>query len=143
MQKYFDSNSIKIIIFTILLYAFVCFILYSIKLIREDIIANKIYKLANQEDVLTPHELLELHKKKAPFKRQSISTVFNFPGVYIIHNLDQDIYYVGQGRKVLDRASQHFRGHGNGDVYADYKYGDDFVIQFISLDYSGYSLLLS
>ena len=31
---------------------------------------------------------------------------------------------MGQGKAVLDRVNHHFSGRGNGDVYADYKYGD-------------------
>ena len=52
----------------------------------------------------------------------------DFPGVYILHNLDKDMYYVGQGKRVMQRVGNHFAGHGNGDVYADYKYGDRFSI---------------
>lgn len=46
---------------------------------------------------------------------------------YIIKT--KDLYYVGQGKAVLDRVNHHFSGRGNGDVYADYKYGDFFTIQ--------------
>ena len=35
---------------------------------------------------------------------------------------------MGQGKAVLDRVNHHFSGRGNGDVYADYKYGDFFTI---------------
>ena len=35
--------------------------------------------------------------------------------------------------------NQHFTGHGNGDVYADYKYGDSFLIKIVKLSSSGYS----
>lgn len=38
------------------------------------------------------------------------------------------MYYVGQSITVLHRAAHHFQGRGNGDVYADYKYGDNFEI---------------
>lgn len=36
---------------------------------------------------------------------------------------------MGQGKAVLDRVNHHFSGRGNGDVYADYKYGDFFYHQ--------------
>ena len=32
-----------------------------------------------------------------------------------------------------------FSGYGNGDVYADYKYGDSFYIRLIKLSDSGFS----
>ena len=65
----------------------------------------------------------------------------NFPGVYILHNVSKDMYYVGQGQKVLNRVNNHFTGKGNGDVYADYKYGDVFTISIIALEGSGYDTL--
>ena len=59
-------------------------------------------------------------------------------GVYIFHNESKDLYYVGQAKRLFFRINQHFTGHGNGDVYADYKYGDDFAIKIIPLADSGY-----
>ena len=60
-------------------------------------------------------------------------------GVYIIHNQTKGMYYVGQAKRVFFRVNQHFTGHGNGDVYADYKYGDDFAIKIVKLSNSGYA----
>lgn len=59
-------------------------------------------------------------------------------GVYVIHNKTKDIYYVGQAKKLFSRVNQHFTGHGNGDVYADYKYGDEFTVKIVRLSRSGY-----
>lgn len=64
-----------------------------------------------------------------------------FTGVYILHNESKDMYYIGQSVRVLSRVSQHFTGHGNGDVYADFKYGDTFTIRCLSLANSGYGSL--
>lgn len=61
-----------------------------------------------------------------------------FTGVYILHNVTKDMYYVGQSARVNQRVRQHFTGHGNGDVYADYKYGDDFTVRAIAMEGSGY-----
>lgn len=61
-----------------------------------------------------------------------------FTGVYILHNETKEKYYVGQSVRVLSRITQHLTGHGNGDVYADYKNGDEFTVQTISLISSGY-----
>ncbi|XME04500.1 GIY-YIG nuclease family protein (plasmid) [Lachnospiraceae bacterium C1.1] len=62
----------------------------------------------------------------------------DYVGVYVIYNLDKDLYYVGQAKRMLFRVNQHFTGHGNGDVYSDYKYGDRFIIKLILLSESGY-----
>ena len=77
---------------------------------------------------ITPEEFFEIKK------HQNGDVV----GVYIIHNETNGRYYVGQAKKLFFRINQHFTGHGNGDVYADYKYGDDFAIKIIRLSESGY-----
>ena len=65
----------------------------------------------------------------------------DFTGVYVLHNKSKDMYYVGQSVKVIDRVGQHLTGHGNGDVYADFKYGDEFEVSTVSLVDSGYGSL--
>lgn len=65
----------------------------------------------------------------------------DFTGVYVIHNKTKDMYYVGQSTRVVGRLIQHLTGHGNGDVYADYKYDDDFELNVVSLRESGYDSL--
>ena len=65
----------------------------------------------------------------------------DFTGIYVIHNKSKDMYYVGQSVRVVGRVRQHLTGHGNGDVYADYKYGDKFEINLVSLRESGYDSL--
>ena len=60
-------------------------------------------------------------------------------GVYVIYNMDRRMYYVGQAKRLYFRVWQHFTGHGNGDVYADYKYGNRFIIRFVPLNSSGIS----
>ena len=51
------------------------------------------------------------------------------------------MHYVGQGQQVFRRVNSHFTGRGNGDVYADYKYGDEFTIRMIALSESGFLTL--
>ena len=65
----------------------------------------------------------------------------NYSGVYILHNKTKNLYYLGQGKQVLNRVNAHFTGHGNGYVYADYKCGDRFTIRTIRLESSGFSYL--
>ena len=65
----------------------------------------------------------------------------DYTGVYILHNVTQDKYYIGQAKSVLQRVTAHLTGHGNGDVYADYKYGNVFRVKTITLAQSGYDSL--
>lgn len=61
-----------------------------------------------------------------------------FTGIYILHNVSKDMYYVGQSVRVVQRVRNHLAGRGNGDVYADFKYGDRFTIRGVAMDGSGY-----
>ena len=79
---------------------------------------------------ITPEQLFEIRERQK-----------GFTGIYIILNKDKDMVYVGQAQNVFNRANNHFTGKGNGDVYADYKYGDRFIISFISLVKSGFDNL--
>ena len=49
-------------------------------------------------------------------------------GCYVFLNQTKNIYYVGQSKNVLKRINQHLNAKGNGDVYADLKYVDKFII---------------
>ena len=102
----------------------------------------KIESLAAGAEELTPEEFFKLRNYSFGGRgtpKYALSK--NFSGVYIIYNHTKDTYYVGQAQKILDRVNNHFTGRGNGDVYADYKYGDRFTIKMISLENSGYSNL--
>lgn len=78
---------------------------------------------------ISPKRFLELYKNK-PFEK---------PGVYIIHNETKRMYYVGQSVRLSSRLKDHFSGHGNPDVYADYKYGNKFRIRWVFLDGSEFT----
>jgi len=104
--------------------------------------SKKIEGLQNGTLEMFPQEFMTMRKDFLVGRgRRSYSLKYNFPGVYILHNVTKDKYYIGQGRKVLDRVNMHFTGHGNGDVYADYKYGDIFTIKIIALAKSGFRTL--
>lgn len=99
---------------------------------------RKIKGLAENTLEVSPEEFIEMRKKWLEGKRLSPETqALNFVGVYILYNKTKNKYYVGQGRRILNRVNSHFTGKGNGDVYADYKYGDEFTIKMISLENSG------
>lgn len=63
---------------------------------------------------------------------------FDFTGIYLIYNVWRNEYYIGQSKSVLKRLKQHFTGYGNPDVYYDYRNGEEFVIQTLSLTASKY-----
>lgn len=62
----------------------------------------------------------------------------NVPGIYVIYNRTKRMYYVGQSDRLISRVNNHLNGRGNGDVYADYKYGDRMIIKLIPIKRSGY-----
>ena len=62
-------------------------------------------------------------------------------GCYIITNECNDMIYVGQGKKVIDRLNAHFIGEGNQDVYQDYISGHEFTVEVLPLSGSGYDTL--
>lgn len=88
---------------------------------------------------LTPVEFNDLRTQKKG--NTYISKAYNIPGVYILENHSDNMFYVGQGKKVLDRVHSHFSGRGNGDVYADFKYGAKFTIKIIPLQQTNYTNL--
>ncbi|MDA2302627.1 GIY-YIG nuclease family protein [Bacillus cereus] len=105
-------------------------------------IREQIFGLANNTLELTTKEFLEMRNKSFGGKGRALySNNYNFAGVYILHNKSKYLYYVGQGKQVLNRVNNHFTGKGNGDVYADYKYGDYWTIKMIALEKSGFNTL--
>lgn len=119
---------------------FLLIILSIYRIHKQEQIRKRIIELVENSYMFTPEEFFELRSSK---KRNGglVVNEFNDPGIYILYNLNKELYYVGQGKKVLNRINAHFSGSGNGDVYADYKYGDSFGIRIVDLTYSGYSSL--
>ena len=99
-------------------------------------ISKKIKRLSEAEKEISVTEFLTLRKEKQHGNKLYASE-HDFAGIYLLHNKTKDMYYVGQGRRVMSRVNNHFTGKGNGDVYADYKYNDEFTIRFLSLENSG------
>ncbi len=130
-----SQNGVRIIVILIfIIFMLIC--VYFFKNSRKD----RIKKLARKNESTTPQEFFKLRKKVSGKRR--VTTFDNeFAGVYIIYNETKDMYYVGQSKHVLARVNSHLTGHGNGDVYADYKYGDNIAITLIPLEGSGYGNL--
>ena len=115
----FGSESITVLIIAILMLAGGLFGL-SAKIFSTD----RVKRISKGETTITPKQFLKLRKEKE---------MPVFKGVYVLHNKTRNKYYVGQGINVMARINQHFSGKGNGDVYADWKYGDRFRIKIIPL----------
>ena len=113
-----------------------------IPLVQKSIIKDKINSLANNELEMSVNEFFKMRNKSFG-GRGSPQYVKSrqFSGVYILYNKTKNMYYVGQAKYIFDRVNAHFTGKGNGDVYVDYKYGDEFTIKMISLEKSGYNSL--
>lgn len=110
------------------------------RFIRSRGVKQRVRALARNAAEMSPEEFFRVYRRSRDKKRY-ISRRYDYPGVYILYNRTRNIYYVGQAASVLSRINQHLTGHGNGDVYADYKYGDRFVITSIRLRGSGFSSL--
>lgn len=145
---FFSNNSSEFggliafgIVVIILVFVFVIgYAIYIQKKKKE--IREKIDLLASNAIEMNPNEFFKIRNKSfggqgsPKYARQ-----YNFEGVYILYNETKKMYYVGQATKILDRVNAHFTGKGNGDVYADYKYGDSFKIRMIALEKSGFCSL--
>lgn len=107
------------------------------KRIRE--INQKVNELSNNETEMSVSDFLRMRNQTFGGRGSSQYVKDKqFSGVYILYNKTKNMYYVGQAQYIFDRVNAHFTGKGNGDVYADYKYGDEFTIKMISLQKSGY-----
>ena len=111
--------AIGIILFILIIYfASKVYIAYRTEKEREEYRNN----IVKNNIPMTPEEFYEKAR------------LVDFEGVYVIHNLSKDMYYVGQSICVADRVKSHLSGRGNGDVYADYKHNDRFEIILIALE---------
>lgn len=110
------------------------------KCIRE--INQKVNELSNNETEMSVSDFLRMRNQTFGGRGSSQYVKDKqFSGVYILYNKTKNMYYVGQAQYIFDRVNAHFTGKGNGDVYADYKYGDEFTVKMISLEKSGYKSL--
>ena len=108
----------------------------------KEIVKAQVHGLANNSLKMSPKEFLAMRKETLGGRGSpSLALKQNFAGVYILYNKTKKMYYIGQAKSILNRVNAHFTGKGNGDVYADYKYGDTFTIKMIALSKSGFRSL--
>lgn len=85
---------------------------------------------------LTPGEFFQLRSRYAGHMYS-----FDFRGCYVLHNLANNKYYVGQSIHVLQRVNNHFSGRGNRDVYFDFRCENPFEIHMIDITTTNYCCL--
>lgn len=100
-------------------------------------------KLVSSEQGIPVEEFLKMYDTRTYDYRSKQNDIkimksVDFEGVYILHNIKKDIYYVGKGSQVFRKIDRHFRGHGNSMVYEDFKKGHKFRIRAIRFQNSGY-----
>ncbi len=133
-------EEIVILLLLIIIIVFIAYLIISVK--NKIIERKKINALENNATEMTPYQFLYIRNQSVSGRgKLHQSSKYNLPGVYILFNMTRNMYYVGQGQKVFDRINNHFTGKGNGDVYADYKYGNQFTIKIIYLKTSGFKTL--
>lgn len=75
-------------------------------------------------------------------EEQKTKFLSDFTGIYIIHNITKNKYYVGQGINVNRRMIEHFsKSKSKNGIYADFINGDSFEYKQIKLSKSGYDSL--
>lgn len=116
------------------------FLVVIASIIDNNIVRGKINNLFDDATELTPNEFVALRRKLLS-RRKNNSSGNTIAGVYVLYNKTKNMYYVGQSVDIIQRINNHFTGHGNGDVYADYKYGDKFTIKMIKFENSGFKTL--
>lgn len=136
------EDFIAFMVIMLLVYIAIVVVAFYYTYKEKEKIKTQIRGLAENTLEMTPEEFFIMRKKSFGGRgRPSYALTLNFAGVYILFNSTKNMYYVGQGKEVLNRINAHFTGKGNGDVYADYKFGDKFTIKIIALEKSGYATL--
>lgn len=88
------------------------------------------YRIIPNQKILTIEKFFQIYDKLKKDEEIKVSSLKS-SGIYIIHNTSKNTYYVGQSVNIVKRVNNHFTGKGNGDVYADFKYGHKFKIKLI------------
>ncbi|MCM2138914.1 GIY-YIG nuclease family protein [Vagococcus fluvialis] len=106
---------------------------------QDNLLTEEIEELLLGTRFIDAYDFLDLRTEKVRKSGRSYySTLLTYPGIYVIYNFDKELYYVGQSKDVFKRLSNHLEGSGNGDVYADFKYGDNFKVLTVPLENSGF-----
>ncbi len=128
MSAFSDISGIRLIMVIGITLVILFALFFSINLFST----NSLKGIIRNSREISVNKFLRLRNEKGKGNRLA-SNKIDVPGVYIIHNHTQKMYYVGQAQHIVSRANNHFTGKGNGRVYADYAHGDRFTIRFVTL----------
>ena len=103
---------------------------------QQEAYRKQVQSIADGGTAVTPEQFFKIRESYKGHLHD-----FDFMGCYVIHNLTKNMFYVGQATHVPQRVNNHFTGKGNGDVYADYKYGNQFEIRLVNIMDTEYSRL--
>lgn len=129
-----------LLIVPLIFFFFIMVIIIVISLCQDYNIKEEIEEALENNKKMEVNTFFELRNHKGITGKYS-SNKYNVSGIYILHNETKNMYYVGQSKNIFSRVNSHFTGKGNGDVYADYKYGDNFSIQLIKYSDSNFKSL--
>ncbi|WP_282137370.1 GIY-YIG nuclease family protein [Rossellomorea aquimaris] len=105
---------------------------------NKENVRKKLDQLRVKLEGFTPEALIELRNNNIREQKR----YKNFPGIYIIYNCNEDIYYIGKAEKIFDRSFAHFiKGKGSSDIYRDYYLGDKFRIHLIPIEKTSFLTL--
>lgn len=118
-----------------------CIALFVILLVAQSVKQKRLRESVLESKPIPAQEFLDNwittkngHKAVGGYK------LMDQPGCYVILTNPSDDgrgrerydnVYVGQSVKVCSRVRAHLTGHGNGDVYADVRNGQDVVIRIV------------
>ncbi|MBT1162555.1 GIY-YIG nuclease family protein [Bifidobacterium sp. SO1] len=132
-----DAGNYLLVLIAVILVVFVFGLVVRInETAKRNAKLKSLRKIVDESSFVSIEDFLALKDSFPQIKDWKKKT--SFVGCYIIHNITKDICYVGESKHVPQRIYDHFHGSGNGDVYADYKNGDQFEIKMIDLVDSGY-----
>lgn len=67
-----------------------------------------------------------------------VESFIDYKGVYVLHNIDTNKYYVGRSERIIESVKNHFVGIKNDEIYNGWKMGNTFTVRCMSLDKSEY-----
>lgn len=124
------SNNLKIIL-SILFVILSLIIYFTISLYVKNYLERKKHEIylkeirlkIQNEELITIKEFYDSYNKN-----------INIYGVYILYNKAKNKYYIGKSQNIVSRVKNHIEGRGNAHLFADLKYGDEFMISLVSYD---------
>lgn len=115
-------------------------------IIQEFIYFPHVKELDTSEIILSNSLFSKFIKINSPSNFQQIlKNSYNlneFTGIYIIYNKNKNKYYVGQGKKTIQRCIRHFLPNDNAPaIKKDFDNGNEFYVNFIKFNGTDFETL--